>query len=374
MTDTLHCERVIIGGGVLGLAIAARLANEHTFLFERHARFGMENSSRNSEVIHSGIHYPATSLKTQLCLEGRGLLYDFSRHHQVPHRRCGKLVVATQPQEQEYLHRLVAHSKTLGVLCETWDRNKILEREPQVEAIEAIYFPDTGIIDSHALMATLENQAARGGVHLLYGHGVTHIERDGNSWCLEVQAANETFQVRAACVINAAGLGAARLANLALGQERYSHRFCRGRYFALHAGYQNAFSRLIYPVPQKDGLGVHVTLDLAGQVRLGPDTDWCEDSDPSHVAKHYECDWESLRPTFEFSVRKYFPALKSGAMDPGLVGIRPKLFIDGKPHPDFYLKASRGWVDCLGIESPGLTASLAIAERVAGLSNVGRVG
>ncbi|MBY0371705.1 FAD-dependent oxidoreductase, partial [bacterium] len=264
------------------------------------------------------------------------------------------------------LHRLLNHAQEVGVVCEFWDRDKVVAEEPHVEAVAGAFFPGTGILDSHAFMKALENQALAKKVSLLYNHSVLSVEKDPRGWLLTLQNGDEQLEILAGSVINAAGLGAAQLANLAAGGQRYEHRFCRGRYFAVR-GRQNAFSRLIYPVPQKDGLGVHVTLDLAGQVRLGPDTDWCGESNPASLERHYQCDWESLRPTFEVAARKYFPSLKGAEMDPGLVGIRPKLFIDGKAHPDFYLRSSRDWVDCLGIESPGLTASLALAERVAGL-------
>jgi 2-hydroxyglutarate dehydrogenase len=367
--SAVACDLLVVGAGVIGLAVAARLASDHqVILVEAHDGFGRETSSRNSEVIHSGIHYPAASLKTELCLQGQKLLYPFARKHSVPFRECGKLVVATSESEQAKLDAIAVHVRALGVRVEVFTGEQVAEREPALQVHSALYFPETGIIDSHAFMGALEAQVwSRSGL-VAYHHKVHSVVKAGENWSATVDSPNGILEIQAARVVNAAGLGAAALSNQVLGTTRYAHRFCRGRYFHLSSAYRNRYRHLVYPVPQTHGLGVHTTLDLEGFVKLGPDVDWCADSDPGELSKYYACDWDALRPTFAQAGRKLIPDLKDADLTPGTIGIRPKLFIDGVAGPDFLIENHQGWIHCLGIESPGLTAALAIGEKVAALA------
>lgn len=362
----VECEQLVIGAGVIGLSIAARTGSTGTLLLESHSGFGRETSSRNSEVIHSGIHYPADARKTKLCIEGRARLTAFAQTHGVPWRRCGKLTVATEPAERLTLERLAEHSARLGVPVEFWDGARVAQAEPSLRVHEALHFPESGILDTHACMAVLERQARERGVSLAYRHRVISAQSVSGRWELEVESPQGALRVRADRVVNAAGLGAAELSNQALNTTRYEHRFCRGRYFRLSPRFHGRFGRLIYPVPNRDGLGVHLTIDLAQSVRLGPDTDWLP-LGPDALAGTYDCDWEALRERFLIAGQRYCPELTPADLSPDQIGVRPKLFLDGQAHPDFLIENQRGWVHCLGMESPGWTACLAVAETVAGL-------
>lgn len=360
MGETFDTDIVIIGAGVIGLAVAARLSGKYdVVLLESHEKFGQETSSRNSEVIHSGIYYPKNSQKTSLCLRGRDLLYAYCEDRGVPYRQLGKILVATEPTENGYLDKLSAHCEELGVPRERWSGQKARKEEPLVEAAEALFFPQSGIVDSHSLLAALERQAQAQGAQLAYRHQVLGVAREKEGWAVEYRSPEREGLLKADLVVNASGLSAARLSNSTLTTTRYEHRWCRGRYFSLRGNYRNRFRHLIYPVPEKHGLGVHVTLDLSGQARLGPDTEWCDS-----LEGIYECDWESIRENFLSAVNRYCSSVKPGDLLPSLIGVRPKLFLHGEPHPDFLIENHHGYIHCLGIESPGLTASLAIAERI----------
>lgn len=359
----MSCDRVVVGAGVIGLAIAEQLADPGLVVLEAHPSFGMETSSRNSEVIHSGIHYPKDSLKTKFCLSGREKLIAFAQAHEIPYRLCGKATVAVSPEEQAYLADLAAHADALGVAFEHWSATRLKQEEPEIEALSALFFPGSGIVDSHALMAVLERKAQEKGALLAYRHRVQAVEKCRAGWRLRVQTPSGLLEVEARQVVNAAGLAAAYLSNLARRNRKYAHRFCRGRYLQMSGA--SPFRHLVYPVPQKDGLGIHITLDLGGQARLGPDTDWCLSQAIEDLPAQYDCDWDALIPAFAEAVRRYYPRLSSSTLSPGLIGIRPKLFVNGMAHPDFVLESSENWVDCLGMESPGLTASLALAEEAA---------
>jgi L-2-hydroxyglutarate oxidase LhgO len=350
---------------VIGLAAAATLSSRGTtVLVEAHESFGRETSSRNSEVVHSGIHYPPDSLKTRLCIEGQKQLYGFARRYSVPHRICGKLVIAQNEAEAARLDSIAAHAKQVGARFEDWGTQLLARHEPAVSALRALHFSETGIIDSHRFMSALESKIASETGLVAYRHRVEAVQALGNRWAVRVASPQGPLEIESSIVVNATGLGAARLSNEALGGNRYEHRFCRGRYFNLSAKWRNHYKRLVYPLPQQHGLGVHTTLDMEGFLRLGPDVDWCADSEISNLGNHYACDWETLRPEFAQAARRLIPALTLEDLTPGTIGIRPKLFQDGKATPDFLVENHRGWIHCLGIESPGLTASLAIAERV----------
>lgn len=364
MAETITCEILVIGAGVVGLAAAERLSSHfETVVVEAHEKFGQETSSRNSEVIHSGIYYPPLSCKTRWCTTGRQTLYAFCDAHRIPYRQIGKMVVATDIEEDVYLERLFDHCRAVSVPCQWMNEERINLEEPLIQGRRALYFPETGIVDSHALMRTLEALVRQRGT-VAYNHRVIDIRQDDNGWMVTIQSGSSDLKVRSNLVINAAGLSAAMLSNGALSTQKYEHRFCRGRYLNLAASYHNAFRHLIYPPPERDGLGVHVTLDLAGYVRLGPDINWCTGSDPATLARYYDCDWEPLKTTFVEAIRRFCPSIKVEELTPGLVGIRPKLFVDGVAYPDFLIENHGGFIHCLGIESPGLTSCLACADEV----------
>lgn len=354
----VETDVTVIGAGVVGLAIASRLSEKYsTIVVEKNSQFGQETSSRNSEVIHSGIYYPSTARKTVLCLQGRELLYAFCSEFSIPHQRCGKFMVATAGDEEAYLEELRAHCQAIGVPCE--------EKHPGfgIRATRALFFPLTGIIDSHAFMQWLERRVRQQG-EIVYNHCVQRVERDGLGWVVQVKTPDGVIAIKSQFVINAAGLAACELSKCALRTDRYLHKFCRGRYFQLSQKYCGKFPSLIYPVPVRDGLGVHITIDLAGHARLGPDVEWSEAQTYLETASLYDADWQCLKPKFMDAVHRYCPSIQSEDLSPGLVGIRPKLFVDGTAFPDFLIENLGGFVHCLGIESPGLTASLAIAENV----------
>ena len=362
MKEKLVCDQLILGAGVIGLAVAAETGDASTVLVEAHDGFGRETSSRNSEVIHSGIHYPPNSLKTHHCIEGLQALYSFAERYRIPYKQCGKLVVAFSPEETAHLDRIEMHAKSLDVPCERLSRANAREKESHLDVQGALFFPKTGIIDSHKFMAALETKAVEQGVVMAYRHRVTGIGYASRVWHITVESSDGEMQIETPVVVNAAGLSAAFLSNVALNTRKYAHRFCRGRYFQMAAKYRSHFQHLVYPVPQVHGLGVHTTSDLEGYLKLGPDVDWCPDSDPALLAKYYTCDWEALRPAFAEAGRKLVPQLTEEDLTPGTIGIRPKLFIDDKPHPDFLVETHKGWTHFLGIESPGLTSALSLAR------------
>lgn len=363
--EKIESEVVIIGAGVLGLALASKLAKETSVvLVERHPRFGQEISSRNSEVVHSGIYYPQDSLKTQLCISGREKLYTYCVNNAIPCRPLGKLLVASDAIEIASLEKIAAHCKNITVPFERLSSLQVQNLEPSLKVEEALLFPRSGIVDSHQLMGSLERKARDAGALLAYQHEVRNIYRNRQGWELLVGTPGGEIVVASRLMINAAGLAAAELSNLALKTDHYQHRYCRGRYFFLSSKFNNLFHHLVYPVPPKDGLGVHITLDMAGELRLGPDVDWAKDH---RYAKHeslYDCDWEQLKPAFVSAASRYAIGITPNDLRPAQIGIRPKLFLGGNPYPDFLIENHEGFIHCLGIESPGLTAALAISDHL----------
>ena len=361
--EIIETEVAVIGAGVVGLAVASELSKKHfTLVLETHQQFGTHSSSRNSEVIHSGIYYPKESLKTELCIEGRQALYQFCQQYNIAHRKLGKLVVATCDTEVERLDQLYNHSLELGVPCERWTEKQVLTVEPLVKCHEALYFSESGIIDSHQLMACLETQILGRESLLAYGHEVTEVNPLGDKgWSLLVKTPDNLIEIVAKQVVNAAGLFADRYHPF---EDGYTQRWCRGRYFQLPPSYQNKFKKLIYPIPPKDGLGVHVTIDLEGHGKLGPDVEWVERHESSLPSDFYDCHWEALMPEFQRAAGRYCPPLADTGLSPLQVGIRSKLFLNNVAHRDFVVHCRESYVSCLGIESPGLTASLALAKLV----------
>jgi L-2-hydroxyglutarate oxidase LhgO len=357
---------LVVGAGVVGLAVARALAQtgREVVVVERHARIGTEISARNSGVIHAGLYYPAGSLKARLCVRGRELLYDFCARHGVEHRRCGKLLVATSTEQLPALEAVAAAARANGVAdLEILDEQAARALEP-VACVAALLSPSTGIVDAHGLMLALLGEAERAGASLAVGSPVAALIPGPTG--VEVLLEGEAAPVLAArWVVNCAGLGAVDLARRTTGMPAAAIPplcYAKGNYFSL-AG-RAPFSRLIYPVPEPGGLGVHLTLDLAGQARFGPDVEWVEELgyavDPARA------------PAFEAAIRAYWPALPEHSLTPDYAGIRPKIAGPGEPPADFHIAGPAehgvpGIVQLFGIESPGLTASLAIGEWVASI-------
>ncbi|MCL1960964.1 MAG: NAD(P)/FAD-dependent oxidoreductase [Desulfovibrionaceae bacterium] len=367
-------DTIVIGAGVVGLACAKVLAEagREVVILEALDAFGAVTSARNSEVIHAGLYYAPGSLKAALCVQGRQLLYAHCLNRGVAHRRCGKLVVATTPGEIGYLEKLEATARANGVddvrLLTAFDAKAL---EPALHAVAALLCPSTGIVDSHAYMLSLLGDAQAHGAQLICRSPVESGQACAAGG-IELQVAGqEPVTVRAATVVNAAGLRAPDVARRIQGLPA-AHVpqpvFCKGSYFTLSG--KSPFSRLIYPVPEAGGLGVHLTLDLGGQARFGPDTEWLDTADAG--ALDYRVDARH-GDGFYASIRKYWPKLPDGALEPGYSGVRPKLRAgNGEIFPDFVISGPfehgvPGLVNLFGIESPGLTASLAIGKYVAGL-------
>jgi L-2-hydroxyglutarate oxidase LhgO len=355
----------VIGAGVVGLAVAEELSRHFRgiLLLERNESQGQETSSRNSEVIHAGIYYPEGSLKALLCVEGKKLLYDACAKRGIPHRRIGKLIVATSPDEEEALHALQGKAERNGVddLLRLSDK-VIRSLEPSVFAISGILSPSTGIIDSHSLMRSLLIGAAENGVTAAFRSCLTAVHFDGDRYDLEINGGE--YRVASRVVVNSAGLQCDRVAAMAgidLDRERYRLKPCKGSYFSVSPS--PGLRHLVYPVPapQHEGLGVHATIDLGGRVRFGPDVEYVDSID-------YRVD-EGKRDAFHESILKYLPGLRRESLSPDMCGIRPKLQGPGEDIRDFVIQEESRlglprWVNLVGIESPGLTACLAIARHV----------
>ncbi len=362
-------DAVVIGAGVVGLAVARALAQRglETVVLERANRIGNGTSSRNSEVIHAGIYYPTGSLKARLCVEGRHALYAYCEEHGVEHRRCGKLLVAANDEQQAKLLQLQAVAQRNGVADLQFLRaSEVRTLEPELSVVAAVLSPSTGIIDSHGLMLALQGDFERAGGALALLAPVEAIDACGRALVLNV-GADAPMELAARVVVNAAGLWAPHVAAATLGlapQHVPRAFYAKGNYFSLAA--RAPFSHLIYPMPQEAGLGVHLTLDLAGQARFGPDVEWITPATPADI--DYRVD-ASRAGVFEAHIRSYWPGLPEGALQPAYSGVRPKLQGAGAEPGDFVLQGPAdhgvaGLMNLFGIESPGLTASLAIAEEV----------
>jgi L-2-hydroxyglutarate oxidase LhgO len=357
-------DGIVVGAGVVGLAVARALAmtGRGVIIIDTERHIGAGISSRNSEVIHAGLYYPQGSLKARLCVEGKQQLYAFCEARGVPHRRCGKLVVATEPDQLGELERFVALAGAAGVHdLALLNAAEAVRMEPALRCSAALLSPSTGIVDSHAYMLALQGEAEAHGALSALGARLTAVEPHGSRLRLYVDGETAPA-IEARLLVNAAGLGAQALAHSIAGMPEAAIpplHMAKGHYFAL-AG-RAPFGRLVYPMPHSGGLGVHLTLDMAGQARFGPDVEWVDrlnyDVDPSRADVFYE------------AVRRYWPGLADGALQPAYAGIRPKLSGPGEPAADFVIQDAGehgipGLVNLFGIESPGLTASLAIAELV----------
>jgi len=353
-----------VGAGVVGLAVARALAlaGREVIILEAAEGIGTETSSRNSEVIHAGIYYPANSLMARFCVAGRRRLYAYCAEKGVPHRNCGKLIVATSAQEDAMLAGIKQRAEANGVEgMRVLSAAEAIGLEPNLHCTSALYSPATGIIDSHAYMLALQGDAENAGAVPVFHSPVTGGRVAGRKIEIDVGGAEPT-RLRCRLLVNSAGLHAPALAAGIAGMphERVpTAYYAKGNYFTLSG--RSPFSRLIYPVPVPGGLGVHLTVDLGGQARFGPDVQWIDSID-------YTVD-PARSESFYAAVRQYWPELKDGALQPGYAGIRPKIVPRGAPAQDFVVQGPQthgvaGLVNLFGIESPGLTASLAIANHV----------
>ena len=364
MSEKMDC--VVIGAGVVGLAVARALAlqGREVLVLEAANAIGTQTSSRNSEVIHAGIYYAQDSLKARLCVRGKDMLYGYCEERGLPHRRCGKLIVATSPRQEQALAGIRERAAANGVHDLQWlTRDEARALEPELECVAALLSPSTGIVDSHALMLALQGDLENAG-------GLVAL----NSPLAQAQCAQDAIHLRAtdgtrisaSLVVNAAGLHAPGLARRFEGLDGAfvpQAAYAKGSYFTL-AG-RAPFSRLIYPVPEAAGLGVHLTLDLGGQAKFGPDVQWVDGPDDLLVDA-------GRADGFYAEVRKYWPGLRDGALAAGYAGIRPKIHGPGEPAADFVIQGPGqhgvpGLVNLFGIESPGLTSALAIGEHVAAM-------
>lgn len=381
--DRVDC--IVIGAGVVGLACARAIAQAglEVVVVEREAAFGTGVSARNSEVIHAGLYYPTGSRKALLCVRGARLLYSYCAERGISHRRCGKLVVATRADDLQVLEALHGKGLDNGVTgLQRWTRSQALALEPELHCKAALWSPDSGIVDSHGLMTSLLGDAESAGAVLAVGSAVVGATRDGEGWRLtarEVQAGRGAdgadFVLGTRWIVNAAGLDAQAVAASMDGFPATAippRHLARGHYFSLSG--RAPFSRLIYPLPTDGGLGVHLTLDLGGQAKFGPDVEWIDDTTAAAVpGRDLDYAVDARRAdAFAAEVRRYWPRLPEGALSPAYTGIRPKLSGPGERAADFRIDGPAehgcaGVVQLFGIESPGLTSSLAIAEVVAGL-------
>jgi len=360
--ETVDC--VVIGAGVVGLAVARALAlaGREVIVVEAADAIGTETSSRNSEVIHAGIYYPKGSLMARSCVAGRRLLYAYCRDHGVPHLNCGKLIVATNAAEAEKLAEIKGRAEANGVEGMRFlSAAEAVAMEPNLQCTAALFSPSTGIVDSHSYMLALQGDAETHGAMFAFNSPVQGGRVVDGGVEIEV-GGTEPMNLRCRLLINSAGLHAPTLARKIVGMPSAhipTAYYAKGNYFTLTG--RSPFSRLIYPVPVPGGLGVHITVDMGGQAKFGPDVEWIDGIeytvDPHRADKFYA------------AVRKYWPGLKDGALQPGYAGIRPKIVPQGAPAQDFTITGPGdhgvpGLINLFGIESPGLTASLALAEQV----------
>ena len=362
---------LIIGAGVVGLAISFELSKSYKniVVLEKLDSFGQETSSRNSEVLHAGMYYQAASLKAGLCVKGRRLLYDFCAKHNIPHKKTGKIIVATEPAESPSLDKLLQLGRVNGVEgLHLIAREGINALQPQVYGIAGLYSPETGIIDSHRYMSCLVSLASQRGVLFAYNCQFLQASKEGSGYRVVVRNGADEINLTAKVVINSSGLNSdivAKNSGFDLDKNQYNLHYCKGQYFRLNNAKAKDLKMLVYPVPKPSsgGLGVHVTVDLAGSVRLGPDDEYCK----GHV-QDYSVD-PSRRYKFYDSARKFIPFISEDDLCADIAGIRPKLQESGGNFRDFVISDGRdnglaGFINLIGIESPGLTASLAIAHYV----------
>ena len=362
MTERVDC--IVIGAGVIGLAVARRLAlaGREVIVLEKAEGIGTETSSRNSEVIHAGHYYATDSLKAKLCVAGNGAMYRYCAEHHIPHKRLGKIIVATDQDEIATLEKYVKQGAINGVHDLAWiTPAQVREMEPNVHCVAAIHSPSTGLVDSHSLMLSYQGDLEGAGGTVVFHSPIESGEVSSDGVILNV-GGKEPMTIQSDLVVNCAGLYAQDIAKTIKGippETIPKLYYAIGHYFTVTG--KPAFTRLIYPVAVAGSLGLHVALDLAGQVRFGPDIEYIDRIDYGFRT--------SLSVKFYDSIRRYYPDLKDDSLQPGYTGIRPKLHGPGTPAADFVIQGKRdhgidGLINLYGIESPGLTSSLAIADYV----------
>ena len=356
---------VVAGAGVIGLAAARTLAmaGREVVILEREGMLGTGISSRNSEVIHAGMYYPADSLKARFCVAGNRMLQDFAKTHGVPFRMVGKLIVATDEAEERQLSEIMAKGRRNGVAnLRPIPPSEAMAMEPELRCTAALWSPDTGILDTHAFMLALLGDAEAHGAAIAYNTPVESGRLADGGMILSVGGASP-LEIQARTVVITAGLHSSQVARaIGLPGVPPTH-LCKGNYFSLTG--KQPFQRLVYPVPVSAGLGVHYTLDLGGCGRFGPDVEWTTE-------ENYSVD-KARCASFYDAIRRYWPHLHDGALEPAFAGIRPKLQAPGEPVRDFLIMGPRehgvpGAIALCGIESPGLTAALALAEHIVAIT------
>jgi L-2-hydroxyglutarate oxidase LhgO len=361
---------VVIGGGAVGLAIAARLSGRtDVLLLERHASWGQETSSRNSEVIHAGFYYPEGSLKARLCVRGNALLYERCRRRRIAHRKLTKLVTATRAEELPALEALLERGRANGVELRLLTADEAHALEPNVRSVGALFSPSTGVVNAHDLMDDYAREAEMAGAILRARCEVVALAFRGGEYDVTVRSGRLSETVSAAHVVNAAGLASdaiAAMVGIDVEAAGYRLRYCKGSYFALAPKKWGLVSRLIYPVPGNESLGVHAVVDVTGRVRFGPDVQYLAGRQIDYAVD------EGLRAAFGEAARRYLPAVEDEDLTPDISGVRAKLQARGEPVRDFVIQEETergfpGLIDLIGIDSPGLTSSPAIAEHVASL-------
>jgi L-2-hydroxyglutarate oxidase LhgO len=361
----------VIGGGVVGLAIAAELAGKHAplFLLERNPRYGQETSARNSEVIHAGIYYAPGSLKARLCVEGKHLLYELCAQHDIPFRRITKIITATIAEEEPELERLYGVARDNGVTLERLTADEVHTLEPNIRTVGGLLSPSTGIISAHGLMDYYYHAARDRGAEVQHHCAVVGLRKCQGGYEVTIGEAGGESTFTSEWVVNAAGLEADTISSflgIDVDREGYRLHYCKGSYFALPGSLSRLVSRLVYPVPTKHSLGVHAVLDLGGRLKFGPDVEYLPDRTLNYTVE------PSKRQAFAESVRRILPMVRDEELTPDMSGIRPKTQARGEPARDFVIRHEEdrglpGFINLVGIESPGLTASPAIARMVAGM-------
>ena len=371
----MDADITIIGAGVVGLAIAENVSRTHNnvFLIEKHTSFGQETSSRNSEVIHAGIYYTKDSLKARLCVEGKWMIYDYCKKYDIPYNNCGKLIVATSEEEISVIEgiRLTALKNGVDDLL-VLEREQISELEPNIFALKALFSPSTGIVDSHSLMKQYETNSYNNGCQIVYGSEVTGISQIENGYKINLfDADKNNYSFTTRIIINSAGLTSDKVSEMVgISDDSLKIHFCKGEYFRINPPKNRLINRLIYPVPHQkmEGIGIHVTIDIGGGVKLGPDVKYLESNIYDYKVT------PSKQEAFYKSAKKFLPFLEFDDIAPEMAGIRPKIQKPGEPLRDFYImeetiRGYPGFINLIGMESPGLTSSIAIAKYVNGLIN-----